>query len=96
MLKIEKQGDAEEDLEGIWLYSFKKWGEKQADDYYDELIKGMDLIVSYPEIGVSCDDIREGYRCFRIKYHDVYYKITPSHIVIIRVLHESMKPALYF
>lgn len=96
MLKIEKQEDAEEDLEGIWLYSFENHGEKQADQYYDELIKGMDLIVIYPEIGVACNDIREGYRCFRIKQHDVYYKITPTHIVIIRVLHESMKPSLHF
>ena len=56
----------------------------------------MDLIVNYPEIGIACDDIREGYRYFRINEHDVYYKITTNRIVIIRVLHESMKPSLHF
>ncbi len=49
----------------------------------------MDLIVSYPEIGVARDDIREGCQCFNINEHDVYYKITSTRIVIIRVLHET-------
>lgn len=96
MLEIHKQVRARKDLKGVWRYSLKKWGEKQADKYYDELIKGMDLIVSYPEIGVACDDIKEGYRCFQIKEHEVYYKITETRIIIIRVLHESMKPSLHF
>ncbi len=96
MLKIHKQVRARKDIKGILEYSIKNWGEKQADKYYDELIKGMDLFVTHPEIGVARDDIREGYRCFRINQHDVYYKITSTRIVIIRVLHESMKPELHF
>lgn len=96
MLDIEIHPEAQTDLSGIWLYSFENWGEKQADRYYDALINGMDLIASNPEIGIACDDIREGYRCFRIKEHDAYYKITKARIVIVRVLHESMKPSLHF
>lgn len=96
MLKIHKQVRASKDIKGILKYSIENWGEKQADKYYDELIKGMDLIVSYPEIGIACDDIREGYRSFRINEHDIYYKTTTNRIVIIRVLHESMKPSFHF
>lgn len=96
MLEIHKQVRARKDLLDVWRYSFKRWGEKQADRYYDELINGMDLIARNPEIGIACDDIREGYRCFPIKEHEVYYKITKTRIVIIRVLHDSMKPSLHF
>jgi toxin ParE1/3/4 len=95
MLELHKQVRARKDLEGMWLYSFQKWGEKQADQYYDEIIKGMNLIVNHPEIGIVCDDIKKGYRCFTLKEYDVYYRITKTRIIIIRVLHESMKPALH-
>ncbi len=60
------------------------------------VIKAMDLFVSHPETGVARDDIREGNRYFPINEHDVYYKITTTRIVIIRILHESMKPELHF
>ena len=95
MIEIHKQVKAKADLRGIWLYSYKKWGERQADHYYDEMIKGIDLIADYPEIGIACDEIKKGYRCFTIKEHEVYYKITKTRIVIIRVLHESMKSSLH-
>ncbi len=96
MLDIEIQPKAEKDLEDFWFFPFQRWGEKQTDRYYDELIKGMDLIANNPEIGYACDDIKEGYRCFGIKEHEVYYKITKTRIVIIRVLHDGMKPSLHF
>jgi len=95
MLKIHKQLCARNDLKEIWLYSLKKWGEYQADKYYDLLIEGIDLIASNPKIGVARCDIREEYRCFKIKEHDVYYKIMTNRIVVVRVLHENMKPALH-
>ncbi len=90
MIKIHKQVKARQDLKNIWLYSFRKWGEQQADKYYDEIIHGIDLLKDNPEIGVSCDDIRLGYRRFKIKEHEIYYKIASKKIDIIRVLHESM------
>ncbi len=96
MLEIHKQVRAKKDIKGIWHYSFKKWGVQQTDKYYDELIEGMSLLINNPEIGIACDDIRAGYRCFSINEHDVYYKITSTRIIIIRVLHKSMKPELHF
>jgi len=96
MLKIHKQFLAEEDLENIWLYSFETQGECQADKYYDELIKGMELLAYNPALGVSCDHIREGYRRFKFNYHIVYYKVTESKLTVIRVLHERMEPLEHF
>lgn len=90
MVKIRKQAKAEEDLKNIWLYSFETWGEQQADWYYDELVKGMNLLARNPDLGTACDDIRTGYRSFKIKRHVVFYKITPTFLSIVRVLHERM------
>lgn len=96
MLKIHKQSRAEEDLENIWLYSFETQGERQADKYHDELSKAMSSLVTNPNLGVSCDEIREGYRRLKVNHHVVYYKITPTILTVIRVLHERMEPTGHF
>jgi toxin ParE1/3/4 len=55
MHAIHTQNQAKKDLQAIWLYSFKNWGEKQADKYFDELDKAIALIAHNPEIGTPCD-----------------------------------------
>ena len=41
MLKILKHARAENDLIEIWIYSHERWGEVQAERYFDELEKGI-------------------------------------------------------
>jgi toxin ParE1/3/4 len=95
MLEIHKQALAEEDLIGIWNYTSKQWGAEQADTYLDHLNEGITILAENPRIGINCDDIRQGYRGFRIKHHTVYYRITPTRIEIIRVLYKEMDPELH-
>jgi toxin ParE1/3/4 len=90
--KVHKQERAENDLIDIWLYSFEQWGSDQADRYLDELDKGIRSLARNPEIGASRDYIREGYRVLFINSHAVYYIVTPSTILITRVLHSQMDP----
>ena len=90
MPKISIQRRAKQDLKHLWLYSLTHWGHRQADIYYDELIKGMDVIADNPKIGVARDDLRQGYRQYQINHHLVFYRLTSSRIHIIRVLGEKM------
>jgi len=92
MLEIHKQALAEEDLLGIWDYTFKKWGAVQADTYLDQLNEGITILAKNPRIGINCDHIRQGYRRFHIKHHMVYYRINPGQIDIVRILYEEMDP----
>jgi toxin ParE1/3/4 len=89
-MNIHIRQKAKEDLEQIWLYSFDKWGEEQADAYFYSLNEGMQKIGDNPHIGVSCDYIRLGYRHFQIKKHLIFYKIENNLIHIIRILYETM------
>lgn len=90
--KIHKSTLAELDLIGIWEYTFGQWDAAQADKYLDELDRGISLLVENPELGVSREEVREGYRVVFINSHAIYYTITPSAIFIVRVLHEQMDP----
>ena len=96
MRKIHKHACAETDLIEIWLYTFDRWGEAQAERYFDELDRGINQLGRYPKLGNLCDHIREGYRSLRINRHVVYYTATPSVVHIIRVLHERMDPDRHF
>lgn len=90
MRKLRHYTKAKHDLKSIWRYTFKNFGEQQADKYYDELVHGMNAIKENPHIGVACDYIRPGYRQYKINEHYVFYSLSKNTIRIVRILHESM------
>ncbi|MBU6338359.1 MAG: type II toxin-antitoxin system RelE/ParE family toxin [Rickettsiales bacterium] len=91
-MKIHTTIKAQKDLENIYIYSFKEWGEKQADKYFDELDYSINkTLLQNPRIGTTYDHVRSGYRQYQINEHMVFYKITSDKIYIIRVLHKSMR-----
>jgi toxin ParE1/3/4 len=90
--KIHQSTLAELDLIGIWEYTFGQWDAAQADKYLDELDSGISLLADNPELGVSREAVREGYRVLFVNSHAIYYTITASTIFIVRVLHEQMDP----
>ena len=92
MLYVVKSPEAETDFEDIWLYSFEKWSEDQADRYYDELIDGINKLIDNPMLGKSREYVRRDYRSLQINRHVIYYRLQGEVIDIVRVLHEHMAP----
>lgn len=92
MPDVVKSPEAEADLEDIWLYSFEKWSEGQAERYYDELIDGINKLVDNPMLGKSREYVRRDYRSLPINRHVIYYRLQGEAINIVRVLHERMDP----
>lgn len=91
-LRIRKTALAENDLIGIWQYTFEHWDAAQADKYLDELDASIQRLANDPEMGEKRDNVREGYRVLLINSHAVYYVLTPSTIYIVRVLHGQIDP----
>lgn len=50
MSKYKLTNKAVEDLTNIWNYSFDKWSEKQADNYYEMLLENCQNIAEDPKI----------------------------------------------
>ncbi len=90
MIVVNKTARAELDLLDIWLYTFRTWGESQADSYLDELDQGIRLLVENPQLGSDYSHICDGYRRLSINYHRVFYRLFGDALEIVRVLHESM------
>ncbi len=83
---------ASADLENILLYTFENWSLEQADRYLQLILDEFNYLSKDPNSGKDRNDIRDGYRCSKVKSHLIFYtvKIQVAQIEIIRVLHERM------
>ncbi|WJG08148.1 type II toxin-antitoxin system RelE/ParE family toxin [Aliiglaciecola sp. LCG003] len=86
---------AELDMEAIGEYSFEQWGINQANYYADELVLAFEGLAESPCLGVSCDNVRVGYKFYRQGKHLIYFKTTDYGVAVIRILHERMSPSLF-
>jgi len=86
---------AEADLREIWVYSFRTFGEAQADRYLDELDAGLRECGAEPDRGTSRQEIRIGYWSRLIRRHVAFYTFTDDEVLVQRVLHGSMDPSLH-
>jgi toxin ParE1/3/4 len=91
MAKYKLTNKAVEDLTDIWLYTFEKWSEKQADKYYKMLIDNFNEIARNPGLGKSYSEITNNISGFKVGRHIIFYRIIhDNEIEIIRILHEQM------
>ena len=81
---------ADKDLSEIYAYTFEKFGEHQADTYFDSLEASLSKLAANPFLGVDVSSLRVGYRRLIHKRHAIYYKATKSTVVIMRVLGPDM------
>lgn len=80
---------AEYDFREIGIYTLKRWGFKQAEQYVLKLEAAFAKIGDNPRIGINCNDIRDGYRRYTVESHHIYFHVVENRVVIIRILHQS-------
>ncbi len=92
IMKYKISRAAANDLENIWVYTFKNWSVKQADRYFGLLMNEIEYLSEYPESGKDCGHIKEGYFRSKVKSHFIFYKINvfDDVVEIIRILHQRM------
>ncbi len=91
-MKYRLSRKAEEDLEGIWLYTLGTWSKEQADRYLSLIFDEIEFLSINPKTGQDFDHIRKNYRHSKVKSHLIFYKHKKSNdiIEVIRILHERM------
>ncbi len=91
MAKYKLTNKAVEDLTNIWEYTFDKWSERQADMYYEILLKNCQHIADNPKIGKTYEGIKKNLFGFKSNRHIIFYRISANiPIEITRILHERM------
>lgn len=83
-LKISTVADG--DLNAIYEYGFRQWGEAQADIYFNALIDHFNDLCENPFLYAAIDYIRVGYRRSVCGVHSVYYRINDDHVEVMAVI----------
>ncbi len=81
---------ARDDLEAIWLYGVNQWGLKQAEQYLEELEQNFQLITENPKFYREREEFTPPVRICHCGRHLIIYMIEGDHVLIIRILHDSM------
>jgi toxin ParE1/3/4 len=82
---------ADADLRKIAEYTLQYWGQPQRDAYVSGLFDAFSRLAKTPQIAITADNVREGYRKFPQGSHVIFFRNSDSHsIEIIRVLHKRM------
>lgn len=85
---------AQADINEIWDYSARNWGEEQAERYVSGIRDAVYALANGSRQGRAIDDIRPGYRRLAVASHFVFYRITDAGMIdITRVLHQRMDAA---
>ena len=78
--------DAKEDLRCIYRYGVIKFGEAQADLYYDTLVKHFEQIADNPYLYQAVDHIRKGYRRSVCGVDSIFYRVVDDTVEIVSIL----------
>jgi toxin ParE1/3/4 len=79
------------DLSQIWNYSCKNWSERQADNYYNQLLKACEKISRNPDFGKKYIKVIPDLYGLHVNRHIIFYRrLNSDTIEVTRILHEKM------
>ena len=81
---------ASDDLTDIYLYGFINFGEPQAEHYFTNLEKCFQLLSETPLMCRGRTEFSPLVRIHHHKHHLIIYTIQPEHILIVRILHDTV------
>jgi toxin ParE1/3/4 len=93
MAKYFLSPEAQDSLKGIRDYSNKNFGAKRTKAYLQCIRKRIQELAENPSHGIIREDLNVGYHSDFVGSHTIYYRVKPTHIDIIDVLHQSMEPS---
>jgi len=81
---------AYEDLDSIYAYTLRHWGQEQADRYITQLWVSLETLAKEPERWRLRDPLYPGCRVRITGKHAILYRLHDGRVEISRVLHGSM------
>ncbi len=81
---------AQDDLSDIWDRTVETWGHEQAERYLRDIQAAVERFAANPSLALRSDDIRPGYRRFRVGQRIVFFRERDEAIEIVRILHGHM------
>lgn len=86
MGKYRLSNTAKEDLIRIHHFGIKKFGEAQADKYFEDFFEYFEIIALNPYQFEAVDFIKKGYRRCPCGSDSIYYKISKDTVDIMAII----------
>jgi toxin ParE1/3/4 len=86
MVKYRLSNEAKEDLIRIHHYGIEKFGETQADKYFDSFFECFDIIARQPFSFESVDSIKTGYRRCVCGSDSIFYRLNNGVVEIMAII----------
>jgi len=86
MVKYRLSNEAKEDLMRIYRYGVEKFGETQADKYFDSFFEHFDTITMHPFAFESVDYIKIGYRRCVCGSDSIFYRVIDEVVEIMAII----------
>ena len=80
---------AEEDLRGMWRYTYETWGFEQAERYFDRIEACCDTLRSETARSKTLEGVPDGIRLHRCEHHYIVW-LDQERPVIVAILDERM------
>ena len=88
---------AKADLKEIAKFTVKRWGREQRNLYLKQFDDTFHVLSDRPDIGKSCNEVRNGYLKFPQGSHVIFFRqSSKKKIEIVRILHKSMDVEVHF
>jgi toxin ParE1/3/4 len=88
--------ETQKDIDEIFEFGVYKFGHHQALNYLIDLGSNFKTLSENPNIGKKRDEIKQGLYSLPFCSHIIFYRILPTHIRIVRVLHGSKDLSRHF
>lgn len=88
--KILLKPRAEKDLTNIYDYGYQEFGQKKAEEYIVHINEAFLRLATEPEQARRCDYLKSGLMASYVGSHMIFFRITKTEFIVIRVLHKSM------
>jgi toxin ParE1/3/4 len=89
MADYELSNKADEDLNDIYLFSYRRFGAAKADADLLGLERQFSMLSTQPGLGRRIDHIRPGYFRYEHASRSIFYRLTGKGVIVIQVLHRS-------
>ena len=86
MSSFKLSNEAKDDLIRIHRYGVKKFGEVQADKYFESFFEYFELISINPFSFESIEQIRKGYRRCVCGSDSIYFKLNKNQVEIMAIV----------
>jgi len=87
---------ASSDIDEIYLYGFINFGEQSADLYLYKMKDTLKIICENPNIGRLDTRLNPAIHRFDFDQHVIFYDVTPTEILIVRILYKNMDFVRHF